>query len=86
LHDSGVVDHDVELRILGDELLCRRADALWVLKIKLDRGYSRIRPRPCFQMRFPATGNDDLVSAFVQRLRQAAPDPRTTARDENRVP
>jgi len=36
-------------------------------------------------MRFPATGNDDLVSAFVQCLREAASDPRTTARDEDRV-
>jgi hypothetical protein len=36
-------------------------------------------------MRFPATGNDDLVSAFVQRLREAASDPRTTAGDENRI-
>jgi hypothetical protein len=36
-------------------------------------------------MRSPATGNDDQVPAFVQRLREATPDPRTTACDENRV-
>src|ERR1700730_3874539 len=36
-------------------------------------------------MRLPATGNDDLVSAFVQLLRAAASDPRATPRDENRV-
>src|SRR6202158_4828019 len=85
LHDTGVVDQDVELRILGDELLCHRGDALRVLKVQLDRDHSGIRLRRYFQMRSPATGNDDLVPAFVQRLRQATSDPRTTACDENRV-
>src|SRR5258708_22737428 len=85
LHDTGVVDQDVELRILGDELLCYRGDALRVLKVQLDRDYSGIRLPRCFQMRFPPTGNDDQVPAFVQRLREATSDPRTTTCDENRV-
>src|ERR1700724_946569 len=55
LHDASVVDQDVEPRILGDELLCHRGDALRVLKIQLDRDHSRIRLRGCFQMRLPST-------------------------------
>src|ERR1700676_3142759 len=82
---TGGFYQDVELRIPGDELLCYRGDALRVLKVQLDRDHSGIRLRRYFQMRSPATGNDDLVPAFVQRLRQATSDPRTTACDENRV-
>jgi hypothetical protein len=37
-------------------------------------------------VRFPATGNDDLVSPLVQGLGETAPDPRTTTRDEYRIP
>src|SRR6185295_6317343 len=86
LHDSGVVDQDVELGVLRDELLRHRGDALWVLKTQFDRDHSRIRLHDCFQVRFPAAGNDDLISAVLQRLRKSSPDPRTTTRDENRIP
>src|SRR5260370_13864080 len=67
------------------ELCWYRCDSVRVLEVQLDRDHSGIRLRRCFEIRFPATGNDDQVPAFVQRLREATSDPRTTTCDENRV-
>src|SRR5207244_7934815 len=85
LHDAGVVDQHVELRVVRDESGGDGGDAGRVLNVKLDPPHAGIGAGDLSEVPFSSTGDDHLIAAFVECFGQAAADAGSATGDQDRV-
>src|SRR5205823_6462327 len=85
LHDAGVIDQDVEGRILPGNLACESLQLSRVLHIQCRRPHTRVGCGYEIEHSLATAGNDHLISELVKGFGQCAPDARTAASDENSV-
>src|SRR5689334_21388813 len=83
LHDACVVDQHIQFRILLHQRIGDSCNALAVLDVEFNELYPGIRD--LLRHTVAESRDDDLVAFRVQRLRETAPDTRTSACDEDRV-
>ena len=84
-HDPGIVDQDIERRIVCDQLLRDNGDIRRIRNIQFDRMHPRIRLGRCIQMFLAAARDDYLVAELVQCFGEATANTSTSAGDEDGV-
>ena len=84
-HDAGIVEEDVEARIVPGKLGRRAIDAGRIGDVEFDRRHARIGGEDFVEMATPTARDDHLIVLLVERLGQSAADPGTAAGDEDGV-
>src|SRR5713226_4422006 len=85
MHDAGVVDQHVELRVLRDEPAGDGGNAGRVFDVQLDPSHAWVCLGDLGEVPLSPAGYDYLIAALVEGLGQAAADARSAAGDEDRV-
>jgi hypothetical protein len=84
-HNTGVVDEDVERRILLGHLGSESANVSGVFDVEYGRSHARVLGSSFIERLLATAGDDDLVPERVKSFCQTASNARTAAGDQDCV-
>jgi hypothetical protein len=85
-HYAGVVDQDIERRVLGGDAAGKSRDRLGIFDIERHRGHPVPAGDRLLERLLAAAGDDHRVSERVEAPGQFPADPGSAAGDENGIP